>query len=48
MRRDTDTQTSIAAMPDGICIADDVGGFIQLCIAIAFVCPFDGLTLFSK
>lgn len=39
-----DTETSIAAMPDAIRMAHDVGGSIQLCIATAFTCPFEGLT----
>jgi hydroxymethylglutaryl-CoA lyase len=38
-----DTETSVAAMPDAIRIAHDVGGSIQLCIATAFTCPFEGL-----
>jgi hydroxymethylglutaryl-CoA lyase len=39
-----DTETSVAAMPDAIRIAHEVGGSIQLCIATAFTCPFDGIT----
>ncbi len=31
-------------MPDAIRIAREVGGSIQLCIATAFTCPFEGLT----
>jgi hydroxymethylglutaryl-CoA lyase len=38
-----DTETSIAAMPDAIRTAHDVGGSIQLCIATAFTCPFEGI-----
>jgi hydroxymethylglutaryl-CoA lyase len=38
-----DTETSVAAMPDAIRIAHDVGGSIQLCIATAFTCPFEGI-----
>jgi hydroxymethylglutaryl-CoA lyase len=33
---------SLAAMPDAVRIANDVGGEIQLCIATSFTCPFDG------
>jgi hydroxymethylglutaryl-CoA lyase len=36
------TDDSLAAMPDAVRIANDVGGEIQLCIATAFTCPFDG------
>jgi hydroxymethylglutaryl-CoA lyase len=39
-----DTETSVAAMPDAIRLAHDVGGSIQLCIATAFTCPFEGIT----
>lgn len=39
-----DTETSVAAMPDAIRIAHEVGGSIQLCIATAFTCPFEGIT----
>lgn len=38
------TEDSVAAMPDAVRIADDVGGAIQLCIATAFTCPFEGVT----
>lgn len=38
-----DTETSVAAMPDAIRIAHDAGGSIQLCIATAFTCPFEGI-----
>ena len=31
-------------MPDAVRIAREVGGSIQLCIATAFTCPFEGLT----
>lgn len=37
-----DTEDSIAAMPAAIEIADSVGGRMQLCLATAFTCPFDG------
>jgi hydroxymethylglutaryl-CoA lyase len=36
------TDDSLAVMPDAVRIANDVGGEIQLCIATAFTCPFDG------
>ena len=39
-----DTETSLAAMPDAIRIAQEVSGSIQLCFATAFTCPFEGLT----
>lgn len=38
-----DTETSVAAMPDAVRVATEVGGSIQLCIATAFTCPFEGL-----
>ncbi len=38
------TEDSVAAMPDAIQIAREAGGSIQLCIATAFTCPFEGLT----
>ncbi|APE36606.1 hydroxymethylglutaryl-CoA lyase [Nocardia mangyaensis] len=37
-----DTDTSVAAMPDAIRLAQEVGGAIQLCLATSFTCPFDG------
>lgn len=37
------TEDSLAAMPAAIEHARSVGGRIQLCIATAFTCPFDGL-----
>ncbi|SED38129.1 hydroxymethylglutaryl-CoA lyase [Rhodococcus pyridinivorans] len=37
-----DTADSIAAMPAAIERAHAVGGGIQLCLATAFTCPFDG------
>lgn len=37
-----DTAASLDAMPSAIRTARDVGGRIQLCIATAFTCPFDG------
>jgi hydroxymethylglutaryl-CoA lyase len=36
------TDDSLAAMPDAIAAANAVGGSLQLCIATAFTCPFDG------
>jgi hydroxymethylglutaryl-CoA lyase len=36
------TDVSLAAMPDAIAEARAVGGTVQLCIATAFTCPFDG------
>lgn len=36
------TDASIAAMPDAIQIAKSVGGRIQLTMATAFTCPFEG------
>lgn len=38
-----DTETSVAAMPEAVRIASEAGGSIQLCIATAFTCPFEGL-----
>jgi hydroxymethylglutaryl-CoA lyase len=38
------TEDSVAAMPDAARISREVGGDIQLCIATAFTCPFEGLT----
>ncbi|MFE7746991.1 hydroxymethylglutaryl-CoA lyase [Nocardia sp. NPDC057455] len=37
-----DTDDSVAAMPDAVRLAREVGGSIQLCLATAFTCPFDG------
>ena len=37
------TEASLDAMPDAIALAHGVGGTIQLCIATAFTCPFDGI-----
>jgi hydroxymethylglutaryl-CoA lyase len=37
------TDASLAAMPGAIDIATSVNGRIQLCIATAFTCPFDGV-----
>lgn len=37
------TQDSLAAMPAAIEYALAAGGRIQLCVATAFTCPFDGL-----
>ncbi|WP_188828430.1 hydroxymethylglutaryl-CoA lyase [Nocardia camponoti] len=37
-----DTDASLAAMPEAIEYANEVGGSIQLCLATAFTCPFDG------
>jgi hydroxymethylglutaryl-CoA lyase len=36
------TEASVAAMPDAVRNAHEVGGAIQLCIATAFTCPFEG------
>jgi len=38
------TEDSVAAMPDAVRIAREVDGSIQLCIATAFTCPFEGVT----
>jgi hydroxymethylglutaryl-CoA lyase len=38
------TEDSVAAMPDAVSIGREVGGAVQLCIATAFTCPFEGLT----
>jgi hydroxymethylglutaryl-CoA lyase len=38
------TEDSVAAMPDAARIAREAVGSIQLCIATAFTCPFEGLT----
>lgn len=38
------TEDSVAAIPDALRIAREVGGEVQLCIATAFTCPFEGLT----
>ncbi|MBF6234742.1 hydroxymethylglutaryl-CoA lyase [Nocardia farcinica] len=37
-----DTETSVAAMPDALRLAERVGGRVQLCLATSFTCPFDG------
>jgi hydroxymethylglutaryl-CoA lyase len=37
------TEASVAAMPDAIRITHELGGSIQLCIATALTCPFEGL-----
>lgn len=37
-----DTDDSLAAMPRAIEFAHAAGGSIQLCLATAFTCPFDG------
>jgi hydroxymethylglutaryl-CoA lyase len=37
-----DTDASLAAMPEAVETALGVGGRIQLCLATAFTCPFDG------
>ncbi|WP_216896341.1 hydroxymethylglutaryl-CoA lyase [Nocardia alni] len=36
------TEDSVAAMPDAVRFAAEVGGSIQLCLATAFTCPFEG------
>jgi hydroxymethylglutaryl-CoA lyase len=38
------TEASVAAMPEAIRITREVDGSIQLCLATAFTCPFEGLT----
>ena len=38
------TEDSVAAMSDAVRISREVGGAIQLCIATAFTCPFEGVT----
>jgi len=38
------TEDSVAAMPDAVRISNEVGGAVQLCIATAFTCPFEGAT----
>ncbi|WP_054815130.1 hydroxymethylglutaryl-CoA lyase [Nocardia arizonensis] len=35
-------EESVAAMPDAIRSAREVGGAIQLCLATSFTCPFEG------
>ncbi|MEU1523882.1 hydroxymethylglutaryl-CoA lyase [Nocardia rhamnosiphila] len=37
------TEDSVAAMPAAIELTRDCGGTIQLCIATAFTCPFEGV-----
>lgn len=37
-----DTEASLAAMPEAVEFARATGGSIQLCLATAFTCPFDG------
>ncbi|MCM6775770.1 hydroxymethylglutaryl-CoA lyase [Nocardia sp. CDC159] len=37
-----DTEASVAAMPDAIRLTREVDGAIQLCLATAFTCPFEG------
>ncbi|UGT38587.1 hydroxymethylglutaryl-CoA lyase [Nocardia yamanashiensis] len=36
------TEDSVAAMPDAVRIAEAAGGRLQLCLATAFTCPFEG------
>lgn len=36
------TEASLAAMPSAVDITSSVNGLIQLCIATAFTCPFEG------
>lgn len=36
------TEDSVAAMPEAVRLAQEAGGRIQLCLATAFTCPFDG------
>lgn len=37
------TSASLDAMPDAVATAEDAHGQIQLCIATAFTCPFEGM-----
>lgn len=37
-----DTEASLAAMPEAVGFSRDAGGRIQLCLATAFSCPFEG------
>ena len=37
-----DTEASLAAMPDAVAASATVDGSIQLCLATAFTCPFEG------
>jgi hydroxymethylglutaryl-CoA lyase len=37
-----DTEASLSVMPDAVQTALEAGGRIQLCLATAFSCPFDG------
>lgn len=37
------TETSLAALPEAIAAAQEVGGAVQLCLATAFTCPFEGI-----
>ncbi|MEU4345737.1 hydroxymethylglutaryl-CoA lyase [Nocardia sp. NPDC023852] len=39
-----DTEDSVAVLPDAVRLARAVDGSIQLCLATAFTCPFDGPT----
>ncbi|AMO63859.1 hydroxymethylglutaryl-CoA lyase [Mycolicibacterium phlei] len=36
------TETSLDTVPEAVAIAASVGGRIELCLATAFTCPFDG------
>jgi hydroxymethylglutaryl-CoA lyase len=36
------TEASLAAMPDALDMAREVGAAVELCIATSFTCPFDG------
>jgi hydroxymethylglutaryl-CoA lyase len=36
------TEASLAALPEAVAAAQSVGGDVQLCIATAFTCPFNG------
>ncbi|MFI6868697.1 hydroxymethylglutaryl-CoA lyase [Nocardia sp. NPDC050406] len=36
------TEDSVAAMPEAVRLTRAVGGRVQLCLATAFTCPFDG------
>lgn len=37
-----DTEVSMAALPEALDVAGEVDGQVQLCLATAFTCPFDG------
>lgn len=37
-----DTETSMAALPEALEVAEAAGADLQLCLATSFTCPFDG------